>query len=924
MKKQIICFIIFFHVLQGHYLNCFAQNTQTGNVLYRSDAIEENKSYTNADKLMHFYTLEDSLNKEKAPKDSDYATVLFKIGIYEAKLNRNYSEAIHYINNALQINIRAGSKGSRFDILIYCFNLAQYYRIAGLTSKALSYYDSTIIFSKTFADTTKFPMFSKYRKAYLYFELGDYQKAIEQSIDGMQYALQKHDSSYYLGFLNQEAQALCFSGNYSTAMQQANKAIILARQQNDLFELATAFKTKAFLAQRTGDFRSADSLFREAIKARKQTEYIDQVATDYNDYANFYLDSLNDFNNARKNYQQSLLIGKELQDSVVLARATINIGEIYFEKGDYTTSLNYSTSALNYLKIPLQKNSLLPPGTDKLDIIGFKELALVIMRNRVESLLALFTKTKNQQYLSACLQTAMVTDSFLTNMRHTQTGTESKLFWRDKTSGLYENAIKACYLANKPADAFYFMEKSRAVLLNDKLNELNASSYLSKTDADLQEDYELKIIELQQRMTNLPVASTAYHNIQMQLLGLKNKYEQFIKSLEQKYPIYYQYKYENNAPTLTGLQSYLTKNRQCFVDYYFGDSATFILAITPGKTNFIRLSLNEFNKDELADFLELCSSKERLNNNYGSFALLANSIYKKIFQPLKLPAGRVVICTEKTVIPFEALCKDNSGKNFLLNDYSFDYVYSASFLLKKINSAIAQGNFVGFAPVSFQKSLDVQSLKNAAIALKASASFYSGEKLFTNQSASRQNFFKYAGNYTVINIFSHAKADTTDNEPVLYMQDSLIYLSELQLLNNPATQLALLSACQTNVGRLATGEGIFSLARGFATAGIPSVSATLWKADEQSIYAITENFNRYLSQGMNKDEALQKAKLDFLKTGSKEKMLPYYWANMILIGNTDALKLSTSHNNYSTWIIAAVAIASITLFVVFFRKKKKL
>ena len=45
-------------------------------------------------------------------------------------------------------------------------------------------------------------------------------------------------------------------------------------------------------------------------------------------------------------------------------------------------------------------------------------------------------------------------------------------FWRDKTRSLYENAIEACYLLNDPEKAFYFFEKSRAVLLNDQLNEL--------------------------------------------------------------------------------------------------------------------------------------------------------------------------------------------------------------------------------------------------------------------------------------------------------------------------------------------------------------------------------------------------------------------------------------------------------------------
>ena len=47
------------------------------------------------------------------------------------------------------------------------------------------------------------------------------------------------------------------------------------------------------------------------------------------------------------------------------------------------------------------------------------------------------------------------------------------------------------------------------------------------------------------------------------------------------------------------------------------------------------------------------------------------------------------------------------GKHFLLNDYSFSYVYSARFLMKQFNNPAAKGNFIGFAPVSFENYLEV-------------------------------------------------------------------------------------------------------------------------------------------------------------------------------------------------------------------------
>ena len=83
--------------------------------------------------------------------------------------------------------------------------------------------------------------------------------------------------------------------------------------------------------------------------------------------------------------------------------------------------------------------------------------------------------------------------------------------------------------------------------------------------------------------------------------------------------------------------------------------------------------------------------------------------------------------------------------------------------------------------------------------------------------------------------------------------------------------------------------------------------------------SVSEKFNEYLSQGMSKDEALQKAKLYFIQNSSSEKMLPYYWANMILIGNTDAIDLATKHNNYWWWI-AGIGFV-ILLFGFLYRKK---
>jgi CHAT domain-containing protein len=307
-----------------------------------------------------------------------------------------------------------------------------------------------------------------------------------------------------------------------------------------------------------------------------------------------------------------------------------------------------------------------------------------------------------------------------------------------------------------------------------------------------------------------------------------------------------------------------------------------------------------------------------MNANAARFSALSHSLYTKLFQPLKMPAGRIVICPDNFILPFEAFCSDEAGKHFLAYDYVFSYVYSAGYLLKKFNPFPSKGNFIGFAPVSFRSYLQVPDLKQSVVSLEDAAEQYGRTVLFTNSRATKRNFIQRIPEYDIVSVFSHAYADTSGNEPVLYMQDSMIHLSELQLLDHSAIRLIVLSACETNVGKNATGEGIYSLARGFAAAGIPSVAATMWKADEEAMYAISQNFHKYLSMGMRKDDALQKAKLDFIKGGKKNAM-PYFWANMIVIGNTDAIEVNSYWNNY-LWIVIPAAVICLILIVVWGRK----
>ena len=921
MKRFCLCLVSCFISLASF------NQPETNTPIYQQILdLDYKSSKSDIEKLKDFYRLKKELETTKSAKDSTYILDLLKISKYEFLAQHNFEASIQFAKNALSI-AKTFKTPSVKSLIINCYyNLAASYQRLMLFKQALNNYDSVILLcDKNFIDTKNFQLDARLLKADIYFFSGDYQKAIEESIFGIALSLSKKDSSYFAYFLNRKAQSLSYENKLQSAFLDVRSVIPVFNKTNNQYELATAYKILGFVYERKQKVDSAIYFYQKSIKVRLITEDYQQITQDYIALGNFYLNSLNDFKNSEQYYYKSISsankIAYKIDRSLGLAQANINLGETFTRQQKFEEATEFFLQSFSNLQINLHNSIKENPSSLQLSNISNKDLVIVLMKDKTDLLLQQYKHNHDNTFLAASIQSAIVTDSVITQIRHEQLGEQSKLYWRNKTRDFYTNAIEACYLQNNPTLAFYFMEKSRAVLLNDKLNELGAAAYLPEVENKKQENFQIKIVELEQKLSLIKDTSKEYQHLQIQLLDAKNDFEHYIKSLEQKYPAYYQYKYADEVPSLQSLQKYLAKNNQSFVHYFLGDSSTYILAVTSKSTKFICLSHEEFNKEKLNNFIELCSNKQALNNHYNSFALLSNSIYKKIFQPLQLSSGRIIICSDNAVIPFDALCTDATGKSFLLNNYTFSYVYSARFLLQQFNNATATGNFVGFAPVSFAHYLGVADLTNAADALNTSAAYYTNEKLFTRQNATRNNFFDYASAYSIVSIFSHARADTTDNEPVLFLQDSVIHLSELQLLNNPATKLVLLSACQTNVGKNATGEGIYSLARGFATAGIPSVAATLWKADEQTIYAISEKFNEYLSEGMNKDEALQKAKLFFIQHNSSEKMLPFFWANMILIGNSDAIHLK-HQSDYTTLMIVGATLFLIIALAIIYTKRK--
>jgi CHAT domain-containing protein/tetratricopeptide (TPR) repeat protein len=122
-------------------------------------------------------------------------------------------------------------------------------------------------------------------------------------------------------------------------------------------------------------------------------------------------------------------------------------------------------------------------------------------------------------------------------------------------------------------------------------------------------------------------------------------------------------------------------------------------------------------------------------------------------------------------------------------------------------------------------------------------------------------------------------------------------VAELDLHN---VDLAVLSACETALGKVAEGEGVLGLQRSFQMAGARATVTSLWKVDDDATRRLMVEFYARLWDGKpsGRLEALRQAQRLMLEEGSKRAMVrsdekeegvkrvpPLYWAGFVLAGD---------------------------------------
>ncbi len=272
-----------------------------------------------------------------------------------------------------------------------------------------------------------------------------------------------------------------------------------------------------------------------------------------------------------------------------------------------------------------------------------------------------------------------------------------------------------------------------------------------------------------------------------------------------------------------------------------------------------------------------------------------------------------------TVIPDGPMCQVPmeifrvEGGNYLLDKTNVRYLPSLNSLIESKGKPKKNAEWKGFAPA--YSVLELPGNQQEVNALKT----MTGGLAFLDEEASKSNFLNQAPSADLIHLAVHGELDpVSPNFSRLWFGDDVSdALTAMEINELPLNAgMAVLSACNSGVGDAKFGNGLLSLAQAFRTAGTKSTLMSLWEVPDQETRQLMEAFYGYLQRGLEKDQALRMAKLDYLSSTQDPALRhPFFWAGFVLLGDTEP-----AYSNGLVWLWAGLLMLGLSLVFVLWRK----
>jgi CHAT domain-containing protein/Tfp pilus assembly protein PilF len=910
-----------FFLLFSHSFLTTAQNREVYDYLVKAYQLSSKGDFKNAES----YLLKFLESKESVP-EKYLVSAYNSLGAVDYHLGK-YDEALKYYH--LAENLAIDKEQFYSSLAIIYVNTGSIYSIKGSFPEAIKYFEKSIRIYNGISNPDK-NIYQYISTAYLnlglaYYKTGDYKRALEYLRKSSGLKLKLNLSEIALASLN-IAKVYVKLGDQSKSEFYFLKSIDEFEKEfgPDYYRITSVFADYGLFLSSVGREQEALGYFQKELTICLKTygEKHPFVSLAYKHIGDHYM-KMTDYHSALVNYQKALISG------------------VY----------NFSNPDIN--ANPSLDSVLL--DVDLLRCLNKKSEALLLLALQQDSM------DLSRQMSKLSMETTELILKLISKIRNSFISEESRMYLAENEKDTYFFAIRvAQHLYSLTNDPAYIQKMYEIVLLGKAAvlrkgiseNELFFSAgipdiYKQKLDSiniDIAA-YESFMLEESRNIRPDSKKLDLWKDHLFELNRDKEKYEVLVNT---KYPQYNDLLQKTEPATPGDIQKHLLKD-ETVIDYLLsghytdGKRKMYIFLITRDHLEFKETDLDSLfvkNAGIIRKFNLNAQSSTGSKDSFRDYTAALFYMYENLIKPVEglLSGNRLIIIPDEEVdrLPFDAFLKskpdpdqrDFEGLQYLIYNYAISFGYSSSLIFGK-ESKLKEGNEIyAFSPDYGNRRLsgkEPSSLQGTNAEIDAISKLFMVKK-FTGIKATETNFREAVQHPAIFHLAMHSLSDSVNSRNSYLMfetgsdnlNDGKLYNYEISICRI-SSPMVVLSACNSGTGTLYHGEGLMSLARGFILAGASSVIKTAWEVNDETSAAIIKRFYFHLSKGLSKDEAMRRAKLEYIRTNPAIYSNPYYWAAYEVLG--DNSRIIQKNLNPVLIIILLILIIATSLLLIYLKRR---
>ncbi|TYP93681.1 CHAT domain-containing protein [Fodinibius salinus] len=793
-------------------------------------------------------------------QNRNFATSLSNISSIYEELSL-FDKALEYVNRSLEIHKENGN----------VYELCSSYNQLGSVQQSLGNYDQALI---------------SYNKSLDYSHKAGTPKQTASTLNG-------------IGLLYKRL------GKYDKALDYYRQSLTIKKETGNPGSVATTTNNLGQLLWDQEKYDEADKYFHKALALRKKIGNPYKIYYSLNAMAGMYLVK-QEYEEAKSYVDQIKAIGDSTDNYNMLKTASTYLGRITSASGNNQLAIHHFQKAYAYSKY-LSTGDQLPP---------LKKLAKEYHKINSDSALFYGEKAIN-----------------IVEKKRSNAGALSELksgFFGQHTDFYTEMASWMLTYTQDLSRAYKLVEQAKARSLSDELAQASQN-----IDQKLPEKVRVERREKQNQIDRLYTKlenadnSKQRSNIEDKIRSKELNYAAYENELHQKYPELKSL--QSPEPISLQRAQSLTDDQTAVLEYAVAENQLITFLITPNEIRAEQVSLSgdeplgEQLTSLVGDFKSAILSNAPRSQLRSQSAKLYSSLIKPFEKNLKRISNLIIVPDGALAyLPFEALSR---GDQYLIERFNIKYEPSLTSLnlLKESETpdrqgllAVAGSNFSeqNSRQRSFQQS-NLSGLPSTLMEVDSIATKFKEAAILKEDEVSEQRFKEMLekNRYRYIHMATHGIID--ENNPsrsgltlsakrkitASSKEDGMLRSSEIFGLDIDS-DMVVLSACNTGLGKVVKGEGILGMQRSFFYAGTSTVVVSLWNVYDRSTASFMNEFYKALVNskpqeswtdsmlrwvGWNesipfgqKASAMRQAKLKMIKHPLFNH--PVYWAPFIVVG----------------------------------------